>query len=105
VTLCFDVEGSVSLSHAQKSRLRAKLANRIGRDGVLRVVSSKERTQLANRRAAVARLIELMRHALHVPKPRRKTRPPASASRKRLESKAKRGEVKRTRQSKIRSDD
>jgi ribosome-associated protein len=60
VTLHFNVSGSTSLSRAQKSQLCESLATRINQDGILRIHSSKERTQLANRRAAVNRFIELM---------------------------------------------
>ena len=60
VTLHFNVSGSTSLSRAQKNLLCESLATRINQDGVLRIHSSKERTQLANRRAAVNRFIELM---------------------------------------------
>lgn len=98
VTLHFDVGGSMSLSNAQKGRVRKLLANRIGRDGVLKIVSSKERTQLANRRAAVQRLIELITEAFHEAPPRKKTRVPASADRKRLEEKSERSLLKRGRQ-------
>lgn len=99
VTLHFDVDRSTSLSHLQKSSLRRSLAGRISQDGVLRIISSKERTQLANRRAAVNRFISLMAEALDEPKPRRKSIPPASAERRRVENKVRRSEVKRTRTS------
>ena len=80
-------------------------ANRINREGILRIVSSKERTQLANRRAAVHRLIELMTEAFHTPKPRRKTKVPAGAVRKRLETKAQNSAVKRVRRAKVSVED
>lgn len=99
VTLHFDVGRSTSLSHSQKSVVKKSLGSRISQDGVLRIVSSKERTQLANRRAAVNRFISLMSEALEPPKPRKKTLPPPSADRKRVENKSRRSEVKRTRTS------
>lgn len=97
VTLHFDVSGSTSLSGTQKSRIQEELANRINKEGVLKIVSSKERTQLANRRAATSRLIELLKEVFTETKPRRKTKPPASVDAKRLNGKAKRSEVKRLR--------
>lgn len=97
VTLLFDVNGSHSLSHQQKKRLSETLGTRISRDGVLRVVSCKERTQLANRRAAVNRFIELMGQAFKPTKPRKETSPPASAARRRLNGKVQRGELKQLR--------
>ncbi len=97
VTLHFDVVKSMSLSGAQKTQLKKNLASRINQEGVLKIVSSKERTQLANRRAAVNRFVELMATAFHEPKPRKATRPPASADRNRLASKTRRAATKRTR--------
>jgi len=105
VTLHFDVTRSMSLSSAQKSRVRNALATRINQDGILRIVSSKERTQLANRRAAVNRFIELMTKTFHTPPPRGKTQPPASARKKRLDAKTKRGTLKRLRQTKVSAED
>lgn len=97
VTLLFDVSGSHSLSHQQKKRLCEMLGTRISRDGVLRVVSCKERTQLANRRAAVNRFIELMGQAFKPVKPRKETAVPVSSQRRRLNGKAQRSEVKQLR--------
>lgn len=98
VTLHFDLTKSTSLSHHQKGRVRENLTSRIGQDGVLRIVSSKERTQLANRRAAVNRFIELLADSFRPVKARVKTRPTPSSQRKRVEAKTQRGAVKRTRQ-------
>jgi ribosome-associated protein len=52
VTLLFDIEGSASLSARQKALLRRRFPGRINKNGVLRVVSQRHRTQLANRDAA-----------------------------------------------------
>lgn len=105
VTLLFDVKSSTSLSTQQKNNLHQALNSRINQEGVLRIYSSKERTQLANRRAAVNRFIELLSGALTLPKPRKKTSVPASASRKRVDAKVQRGALKRSRQSKVSIDD
>ncbi|HOB75498.1 MAG TPA: alternative ribosome rescue aminoacyl-tRNA hydrolase ArfB [Phycisphaerae bacterium] len=105
VTLHFDLARSTSLSNQQKGRIRNALPSRIGQDGVLRIVSSKERTQLANRRAAVNRLIELLAEAFRQPKPRIKTRPSASSQRKRVEAKVHRGTIKRGRRAEVSSEE
>lgn len=105
VTLCFDVEATTSLTASQRAHVKKKLATRISQEGMLKIVSSKERTQLANRRAALNRFIELMTEAFDTPKPRKKTTPPASADKKRLEDKAHRGTVKRTRQTGVSVDE
>jgi ribosome-associated protein len=101
VTLLFDVQNSPSLTTSQRKRIKSKLSTRINNQGILRVVSSKERTQLANRRAAVNRFVTLLADALHTPKPRRKTRPPASVNRRRLDTKRKRGQLKQSRSKRI----
>ncbi|HRC87610.1 MAG TPA: alternative ribosome rescue aminoacyl-tRNA hydrolase ArfB, partial [Thermoanaerobaculia bacterium] len=67
VTLLFDLGASTSLSAEQKARIRERLATRISRSGVLRVVSSRHRTQGANKKAVLERLAELLQDALEVP--------------------------------------
>jgi len=97
VTLTFPVRDSLSLSRQQKNQVMEHLASRITQEGILRIVSSKERTQLANRRAALSRFVQLMSEAFQ-PRPERKpTRPPASVDRKRLDAKKRRSSVKRAR--------
>ncbi|MBI4579274.1 MAG: aminoacyl-tRNA hydrolase [Planctomycetes bacterium] len=105
VTLIFDVNGSVSLSSQQKRRVCDALAGRVSREGVLRVVSCKERTQLANRRAAVNRFIELIGQAFQTPKPRKETSVPAAAQRRRLNGKLQRSAVKQLRREKVAVED
>jgi ribosome-associated protein len=97
VTLRFDVDGSPSLAEREKRRVRHRLATRVSKDGVLRVVCRRHRSQLANRREAIERFAELLRGALQRPRRRRKTKIPAAAKRRRLEDKKRRGELKRQR--------
>jgi len=85
------------LSDEEKQRVRERLAGRINRDGVLRVTSQAERSQLANRDHALARLEELLRDAITPPKPRRKTKTPKAQKRRRIEHKRRRAETKRLR--------
>ncbi|MBI4915824.1 MAG: aminoacyl-tRNA hydrolase [Acidobacteria bacterium] len=97
VTLHFDVAASPSLSGEARVRIREKLASRIGRDGVLRVTSQKHRTQGANREAAVARFVELVRGALAEELPRVPTRPSRAARERRVGEKKLRARVKQQR--------
>jgi ribosome-associated protein len=97
VTLLFDVAASPSLTDEQKRRVRTRLATRVSKAGVLRVVSQRHRTREANRRAAIERFEELLAEALRRPRPRRKTRVSAAAKRRRIEAKRRRGEIKRSR--------
>ena len=105
VTLLFDLVGSPSLTDEQKRRVRRRLATRINKEGVLRVVSQRHRTREANRRAAIERFEELLAEALRSPRPRRKTRVPERTKRRRIESKRRRGDVKRSRGRPDSSDD
>lgn len=97
VALLFDVEASTRLAPEQKQLIRRRLATRISKEGVLRVVSQKHRTQAANRESARNRLAELLAEALRRRRPRRPTRTPQRARRRRLEDKKHRGEIKRGR--------
>ncbi len=97
VTLRFDLEASPSLAAEDKALLRGRLATRISKAGVLRVVCQKHRTQAANRREATERFARLLAAALERRRPRRPTRPPAAAERRRLEGKRRRAELKRQR--------
>jgi ribosome-associated protein len=96
VTVRFDL-ASPSLADDQRARLRERLATRITRGGVLHVTAQRHRTQAANREAAIARLLELLREALAEAVPRRATRVSRAARTRRLQAKRRRGERKRTR--------
>ncbi len=96
VTIEVDVD-ALPLDDAQKARVRERLAGRINREGVLRVTSQAERSQLANRDRALARMEELLRDALEPEKPRRKTRPSRASKQARLEAKKHRSKTKRLR--------
>jgi len=97
VTLRFDVAGSPSLSAGQRERILRRLATRIGKDGVLRVVCGRRRSQAANRREATERFAELLRRALQPEKRRVATGVPAGERRRRVDDKRRRGRVKRKR--------
>jgi len=97
VTLLFDIPGSAVLDETQKELVRQRLATRINKKGVLRVVSQRHRTQNANREAARTKLAELLAETLRPRLPRRPTKTPKKARHRRLEDKKRRGELKRRR--------
>lgn len=97
VELAWDVGASPSLSDEQRARIREKLANRINGEGVLLLAASEHRSQNQNKEAVTGRFVELVRQALVVPKPRKKTRPSRAAREARLHAKKHRSEVKRRR--------
>ena len=97
VTLFLDVTNCATLSPSQKKRILNKLATRADKNGVVRVVSQKYRTQNANRRAAIERLTSLIADALKRKPRRRKTSVPKWANQKRLTEKKKRSKLKKLR--------
>ena len=96
VTIEVDVD-ALPLTDEQKQLIRSRLEGRITRSGVLRVTSQAERTQLANRDRALARLEELLSDALEQRAVRKKTRTPKASKQRRLEEKKRRSETKRMR--------
>jgi ribosome-associated protein len=96
VTVRFDL-ASPSLDDARRARIRERLATRVSRAGVLAVTSQRHRTQAANREAALARLVELLREAFAEREPRRPTRPGRAARAQRLRAKRLRSHRKRER--------
>jgi ribosome-associated protein len=96
-TLLFDVLHSDSLTPFQRNRILTKLSTRINKHGLLRVSSSKHRSQRANKEAATDRFVELLRDAIKPIQKRKKSRVPRASKKKRLQNKKKRGETKRLR--------
>jgi ribosome-associated protein len=97
VTAVLDVSACTELDNAQKRRIRSKLRTRCDKEGHLRVVSQKFRTQAANRRAAVERMMELVRQALARTKPRIPTQPTMASRQRRLDGKKQRSRTKQAR--------
>jgi ribosome-associated protein len=104
VTLNFDVVNSPTLSDEQKRRVLRLLANRINRDGVLRIVSQRHRSQAANCTAAMERFAELIGVALRRVPRRRRTQIPLAAKQRRLDTKRHRGRLKQMRSQRVLSD-
>ena len=97
IELLWNLWTTTVLGDDARARIARKLASRIDSEGWIRVVSSARRSQLQNREAAEARLIELLRGALLVPKRRKATKPSRGAKEARLSEKKKRGDTKRQR--------
>lgn len=86
-----------SISDAERQRIRRGLANRISREGWLRVTASAQRSQSQNLDEAVDRLNQLVSEALEEPKKRIETRLPHGAKSRRREEKERRGRLKKMR--------
>ena len=99
--IVFNVSESKTLTPYQKYRIsiqdEVKLSN-----GCICIAVQDKRTQYQNRQLALTRLASTLRDLLKPPpKTRRETIPTRSSQRRRIESKKKRGELKRNRQSNI----
>ncbi|HKX11055.1 MAG TPA: alternative ribosome rescue aminoacyl-tRNA hydrolase ArfB [Stellaceae bacterium] len=97
VQLRFDVRHSPSLPEDVRQRLMRLTGRRLTLDGVLVITAQRHRTQEANRRDALDRLVNLIRRAAVPPVPRKPTKPTSASRRRRLETKRRRSALKRTR--------
>lgn len=96
VHLRFDIPAS-SLPEAVKRRLLASGDGRISDAGVLMIKAQSHRTQERNRQDALERLADVVRAATVRPRRRIATRPTRASKERRLESKKRRGDIKRQR--------
>lgn len=97
IELLWDLPNSASISDETRTRLLEKLSKRLDKDRRVRVVSSERRSQFQNRLAAEAKLVDLLRRALHAPKPRHATKPTRASRERRLDSKRRQSHRKRDR--------
>jgi len=100
VQLRFDARRSRSLPDQVAIRLMKLAGSRLTTDGVIVITAQRFRTQERNREDALQRLVDLIRQATEVPKPRRKTKPTLASKHRRLETKSRRSEIKKGRGSK-----
>jgi ribosome-associated protein len=97
VELSLDVAATTALGTALRARAMERLAGRL-RDGVLTVTASEHRSQLRNREAARARMVELLAAAIAPPPPhRRATKASRASKERRLSEKRHRATIKRLR--------
>src|SRR5664279_6297329 len=101
VQLRFDARCSPSLRAPVRQRLEAAAGRRLTRDGVIVITAQRFRTQDANRKDALHRLVELIRAAATPPLTRKATKPTRARRRRRLEAKGKRAAVKKRRAGRI----
>jgi ribosome-associated protein len=91
VEASFVVADSETLTAEQRARISSKLGPRV-------TASAQDtRSQHRNRELALERLAGRLAHALEVRRPRTKTRPTRASQRRRVDSKMRRGETKRSR--------
>jgi len=98
VELRFDIQNSSLLTDDQKNILLVKLATKITSEGILSVVSQRDRSQLSNKEDAIEKLYLLISKALKPVKPRKNTRPTKGSVERRLTTKRIKAEIKQNRQ-------
>ena len=105
VQLRFDVANASALPDEVRERLVRLAGKRMTEDGVLILTARRFRTQEKNRRDAVDRLMNLIRKATEIPKPRIKTKIPPGVNERRLQQKRRRSQTKKIRGSSPLSED
>ena len=105
VQLRFDVRHSPSLPERVRRRMESLAGSKLTKDGVVVITANRHRTQEANRRDALDRLVALIAEADQRPKYRVATRPGRAAKARRTDKKVKRGSVKKLRSKRISRDD
>ena len=97
VEIIFNIEKSKVLNDYQKRVIMKNLKNKLVKNSLCVAVQDK-RNQLLNRQIAIFRISSLIRNSLKNPSKRRKATKPSKASQnKRVDSKKKRGELKKNR--------
>jgi len=97
IHLKFDIAAS-SLPVLVKQRLLSLNDQRVTKEGVFIIKSQETRSQLKNKEQALSRLKSFIEQVLVIRKRRKKTRPTKASQQKRLNTKTKRGELKKSRQ-------
>ena len=100
VEIVFNIEESKVLNDYQKKVLTKKLKNKLVNNCICQAVQ-EERNQLLNRQIAIIRISSVIRNSLkNSSKVRKATKPSKASQNRRLDSKKKRGELKKNRQRK-----
>ena len=97
VEIIFNIEESKVLNDYQKKVIMQKLENKLV-DNSICIAVQDQRNQSLNRQLAIVRISSLIRDSLKSPpKVRKATKPSKASQNKRVDSKKKRGELKKNR--------
>lgn len=97
VQLRFNVQNSPSLPDEVRERLIKLAGKRLTETGDVIISARRYRNQARNRDDARNRLIELIRKATIIPKPRRRRKPSATSKLHRMMEKRKKSQIKKQR--------
>lgn len=98
VEALLDVAASSALTDEEKTLIFEKLANHISAEGILSATNQTERSQLANKQRAEAKLLDRLEKALRPRKKRKPTVVPEAVKQARTQAKRRQSEKKATRQ-------
>ena len=94
VQLTWSPSKSVAITPEQKDYLIQKLQHRINKAGFITCSVDETRSQRKNIELARARLAELVKRGLYIPKKRKPTKPTKGSKERRLQAKKQRGQLK-----------
>lgn len=97
VELRFNVRRSPSLPSYIKTNLKRQASHLMTSEGELVMQVQTHRTQARNREEAIERLVALIEKASHRPRRRIATKPTRASKKRRMDSKTKRGALKKLR--------
>lgn len=97
IQIVFSPNDSLGLTVDEKTTLQEKLANRLSKEGIIRIECDESRSQLKNKELCIRRLFMLLENALKKDKKRIATKIPKAVIKKRLEDKQKNAEKKENR--------
>lgn len=97
VQLRYAIDKMTNMPADMRERLVLLAGRRLTLNGEIVIIAESFRTQGQNREDALARLVELLKQAAVRPKARIATRPTRASTVRRVDSKVKRGAIKRNR--------
>lgn len=98
IQLRFDIKQAYGIPYEVQQRLIDLGGGRVNSDFQLVITARRHRSQERNRREAIARLLELVRQAADLPRPRLRRQRSQASHQQRLSAKRRQGEIKRMRQ-------
>jgi ribosome-associated protein len=100
ITLRWNVFITVSINEDVKYRFIKEFKNKINEEGIVTIISSEHRTQKLNLEVAIHKLYKMIELVFYPPKIRKKTKPTKASKLKRLSSKKKHSDIKKSRSEK-----
>ena len=97
VELLWQPSMSMLLEASEKDRVLEQLAQKLDSEGLLHITAQESRSQVQNKALALRKLHTLVKEALFIPKPRKKTSMPANIKAAIKEGKAINAQKKATR--------